>query len=118
MKQCGNDEIGVFATCGVGDQLVDMTEKVLEHLGTTESSRGRRQLRRRVVSRRILTSAQRMELSRWRRKRGIHRRTVSQTDYQLDALEVRGYLDPDRRGDRADECDAIEMFLADSLLKG
>jgi hypothetical protein len=22
----------------------------------------------------------------------------------------RGYLDPDRRGDRADECDAIEMF--------
>jgi len=30
----------------------------------------------------------------------------------------RGYLDPDRRGDRAEECDAIEMFLADSLLKG
>jgi hypothetical protein len=28
------------------------------------------------------------------------------TDVQLDALEVRGYLDPDRRGDRADECDA------------
>jgi hypothetical protein len=30
-------------------------------------------------------------------------------------LEKRGYLDPDRRGDRADECDAIEMFLGDSL---
>jgi len=30
----------------------------------------------------------------------------------------RSYLDPDRRGDRAEECDAIEMFLADSLLKG
>jgi hypothetical protein len=30
---------------------------------------------------------------------------------------VRGYLDPDRRGDRADECDAIEAFLADSLNK-
>jgi hypothetical protein len=29
-------------------------------------------------------------------------------------LEVRGYLDPDRRGDRADECDAIEMFPTDS----
>jgi len=29
--------------------------------------------------RRILTSAQRMELSRWRRKRGIHRRTISVT---------------------------------------
>jgi hypothetical protein len=84
---------------------------------TTESSRGRRQLRRRVVSRRILTSAQRMELSRWRRKRGIHRRTVSVTDHQLDALEVRGYLNPDRRGDRADECDAIEIFLGDSLAK-
>jgi hypothetical protein len=30
---------------------------------------------------------------------------------------VRRYLDPDRRGDRADECDAIEMFLGDSLNK-
>jgi hypothetical protein len=40
------------------------------------------------------------------------------THAQLDALEVRGYLDPDRRGDRADERDAIEMFLADSLRKG
>jgi hypothetical protein len=39
------------------------------------------------------------------------------TDEQLDALEVRGYLDSRRRGDRADECDAIEMFLTDSLLK-
>jgi hypothetical protein len=29
-----------------------------------------------------------------------------------------GYLNPDRRGDRADECDAIEMFLGDSLRKG
>jgi hypothetical protein len=38
-------------------------------------------------------------------------------DAQLDALEVRGYLDPGRRGDRADECDAIEMFLGDSLVK-
>jgi hypothetical protein len=40
------------------------------------------------------------------------------TDAQLDALEVRGYLDRDRRGDRTDECDAIELFLADSLRKG
>jgi hypothetical protein len=30
---------------------------------------------------------------------------------------VRGYLDPDRRGDRADERDAIEMFLGDLLNK-
>ena len=65
--------------------------------------------------RRILNSVERMELSRWRRKRGIHRRTLSM---QLAALEERGYLDPDRRGDRAEECDAIEMFLTDSLRKG
>jgi hypothetical protein len=32
-------------------------------------------------------------------------------------LEARGYLDPDRRGDRADETEAIEMYLADSLPK-
>jgi hypothetical protein len=30
---------------------------------------------------------------------GIHRRSIDVTDAQLDALEVRGYLDPDRRGD-------------------
>jgi hypothetical protein len=45
---------------------------------------------------------------------GLHRRLIDVTDAQLDALEVRGYLDPDRRGDRADECDASEMFLAES----
>jgi hypothetical protein len=45
----------------------------------------------------------------------IHRRSIDVTDAQLDALEVRGYLDPDRCGDRTDECDAIEMFLRDSL---
>jgi hypothetical protein len=35
----------------------------------------------------------------------------------LDSLEVRGYLDPDQRGERLDECDAIELFLADALAK-
>jgi len=30
---------------------------------------------------------------------------------------VRGYLDSDRRGERADECDAIESFLTDWLAK-
>jgi hypothetical protein len=39
-------------------------------------------------------------------------------DAQLDALEVQRLLDPDRRGDRRDECDAIELFLTDSLRKG
>ena len=39
------------------------------------------------------------------------------TDAQLDALQERGYLDPDRRGDRADESEAIETFLMDLLIK-
>jgi hypothetical protein len=39
------------------------------------------------------------------------------TKAQLDQLEVRGYLDPDLRGERADECQAIELFLTDSLVK-
>ncbi|MGB8631020.1 MAG: hypothetical protein WCD69_16785 [Xanthobacteraceae bacterium] len=64
--------------------------------------------------RRLLT-VQRMRLHRYRRRHGIHRRSIDVTDAQLDALEVCGYLDP---GDRPDECDAIEMFLGDSLLKG
>jgi hypothetical protein len=29
---------------------------------------------------------------------------------QRISLEKRGYLDRDRRGERADECDAIEMI--------
>jgi hypothetical protein len=45
----------------------------------------------------------------------MHRLSITLTDAQFDALEVRGYLDVDRRGDRADECDAIEIFLVDSL---
>jgi hypothetical protein len=39
------------------------------------------------------------------------------TKGQLDQLEVRGYLDLDRRGERPDECEAIETFLMDSLVK-
>ncbi|MFZ0238557.1 MAG: hypothetical protein WAL37_14545 [Xanthobacteraceae bacterium] len=50
---------------------------------------------------------------RRRRQHGIYRRPIDITDAQLDALEERGYLDPDRRGDRADESEAIEMFLVD-----
>jgi hypothetical protein len=54
---------------------------------------------------------------RKRRKRGLHRVPIDVTNAQLDALVARGYLTPDRRGDPADECDAIEMFLIDSLTK-
>jgi hypothetical protein len=44
-------------------------------------------------------------------------RPILVTKDQLDQLEVRGYLDPDRRGERADECDAIEWFLTDALAR-
>jgi hypothetical protein len=36
------------------------------------------------------------------------------SDTQLRGLEERGYLDPDLRGERTDECDAIESFLTDA----
>ena len=52
---------------------------------------------------------------RHRQRRGIYRITIDVTNAQLDALEERDYLDPDRRGDRTDEAEAIEMFLRDSL---
>jgi hypothetical protein len=64
------------------------------------------------------TSTPRVKAFRRRRRHGLHLRSIDVTDAQLDALEVRGYLDPDRRGDRLDERDAIELFLADSLRKG
>ncbi len=52
---------------------------------------------------------------RKRAKRGMFWRPILVTDHQLDQLEVRGYLDPNRRGDRFDECDAIQAYLAASL---
>jgi hypothetical protein len=63
------------------------------------------------------TSTPRVKAFRRRQSWGLHRRSIDVTDAQLDALEERGYLDPDRRGDRNDECDAIEMFLTDSLTR-
>jgi len=54
---------------------------------------------------------------RRRRKHGLLWRPILVTKSQLDQLEERGYLDPGRRGDRANECDAIEIFLADALPK-
>ena len=57
--------------------------------------------------------------ARWRKRRrhGLRRLPALLSSKQIDALEERGYLDPDRRGDRADETEAIEMFLRDSLTK-
>jgi hypothetical protein len=37
---------------------------------------------------------------RKRRKRGLFLRPIIVTKDQLDQLEVRGYLEPDRRGER------------------
>jgi hypothetical protein len=54
---------------------------------------------------------------RKRRKHGFFWRPITVTKAQLDQLEERGYLDPDLRGERADERDAIESFLRDSLAK-
>ena len=54
---------------------------------------------------------------RRRRKHGLLWRPILVTKSQLDQLEERGYLDPNRRGERLNECDAIEMFLADALPK-
>ena len=54
---------------------------------------------------------------RRRRKHGLLWRPIVVTKDQLDQLEKRGYLNPYRRGVRADERDAIELFLTDSLAK-
>ena len=54
---------------------------------------------------------------RRRRTRGQRVLSIVAEKHWLDQLEVRGYLDPDRRGERIDECDAVETFLADSLNK-
>jgi hypothetical protein len=52
---------------------------------------------------------------RKRRKRGLFVRLIIVTNVQLDQLEQRGYLDPGLRGNRVDECEAIEAFLIESL---
>jgi hypothetical protein len=52
-----------------------------------------------------------------RKKYGLFPRWLLVSRTQLDAPEERGYLDPDRRGDRADEAEAIETFLMDALTK-
>jgi len=54
---------------------------------------------------------------RKRRRRGFYWRSIIVTKAQLDELELRGYLDPDHRGNRLDESEAIETFLIDALTK-
>jgi hypothetical protein len=43
-----------------------------------------------------------------RKKYGLFPRRLLISRTQLDKLEARGYLDPDLRGNRVDEADAIE----------
>jgi hypothetical protein len=52
--------------------------------------------------------AERARRYRKRRRHGLYWRPIRVTREQLDRLEIKGYLDPDRRGDAADEIDAIE----------
>ena len=58
-----------------------------------------------------------MARHRKRRRQGLYLRPIMVTKDQLDELEVRGYLDPDQRGNRIDECEAIEAFLMENLQK-
>jgi hypothetical protein len=51
--------------------------------------------------------AARNRLMRARRRLGLVMRTLPLQREWLDALEERGCLDPDRRGNRVDEADAI-----------
>ena len=51
------------------------------------------------------------------RKYGLFPQRLLVSRIQLDKLEECGDLDPDRRGDRADEAEAIETFLMDALTK-
>jgi hypothetical protein len=54
---------------------------------------------------------------RKRRKYGRRRVPIDVTDAELDNLVARGYLDPSRRSDPFDQCDALELFLIDALAK-
>jgi hypothetical protein len=58
-----------------------------------------------------------MRAHRRRLERGLYRRMVEVSAAQLDVLEQLGYLDSNDRGERAAECEAIETFIIDSLIK-
>jgi hypothetical protein len=62
------------------------------------------------------TSTPRVRAFRKRERRGLRRLAVLLTSAQIDALEEKGYLDPDQRGERADEAEAVETFLTDFLV--
>jgi hypothetical protein len=51
------------------------------------------------------TSTPRVKAFRQRARHGLRRMAVLVTREQLDALEEKGYLDPDDRGERVDEAE-------------
>jgi hypothetical protein len=55
---------------------------------------------------------------RKRRKRGDFWRPIMVPKAQLDQLEVRGYLDPDRRGERADDVSVCQFVAQASRATG
>jgi hypothetical protein len=61
------------------------------------------------------TSTPRVKAFRQRARRGVRRMAVFVSREQLDALEEKGYLDPDLRGERVDEAESVENFLTDHL---
>jgi hypothetical protein len=63
------------------------------------------------------TSAERVRAHRKRHKHGLFLRTITVTKGDLDQLEERGYLSSNDRGEPRAECEAIETFIMDSLLK-
>ena len=56
-------------------------------------------------------------LFRVRRRRNAQIVPLPVTLAEIERFEKASYLDPDRRGDRADEAECIETFLMDSLGK-
>jgi hypothetical protein len=59
----------------------------------------------------VTPDANRAKAYRRRRKHGLRRLVILAPKAQLDWLEEHDYLDPNLRGERADEAEAVEAFL-------
>jgi hypothetical protein len=61
------------------------------------------------------SSRDRMRTHRARKRYGLVPRQLLVSRSQLDALQARGYLDPNLRGNPADEVEAVQELLADVI---